>query len=182
MNMIAAVGNNLELGLNGLLPWDLPNEFATFVKIAKGNPPPGRKNVIISGRKSWLGSTSYNPFAGETIEIVLSNTLKNVPEGVHVFSSFDAAMAFLSQPEQRKRVHEVWNIGGTQLYKIGVESEYFHRLYLTKVYSDFECDTWFPELDLSQYHTVRDERLPVEVQKENGIKYQFFVYEKQKVA
>ncbi|KAJ8035628.1 Dihydrofolate reductase [Holothuria leucospilota] len=179
VNLIAAVGNNLELGLNGLLPWNLPNEYATFIKIAKGNPPAGRKNVIIFGRKTWLAYTARNPLAGKMIEIIISRTLKKVPGGAHVFSSLDAAMAFLSQPEQRNRVHEVWITGGSMLYKTGLESEYFHRLYLTKVYGDFESDTWFPEVDLSSYHTVRDERLPVEVQEENGIKYQFFVYEKQ---
>ncbi|XP_071825435.1 dihydrofolate reductase-like isoform X2 [Apostichopus japonicus] len=184
MNLMVAVGQNMEIGLNGRLPWSLP-EYATFKKMVKGSPlpPVGKKNVILSGRNTWISRTMsrehfVNPL-WDLINIVISRTLTEVPKGAdYVFSSLDSALEFLSQPEQLIQIHEVWIGGGHGLYKAGLKSQVFHRLYLTRVYGDFEHDATFPAIDLSKYCSVRDERLPEGVQEENGIKYQYFVYEK----
>ena len=59
-----------------------------------------------------------------------------------------------------------------------MESPECHRIYLTRILKDFECDVFFPEVDQSRFKLVKDPEVPEEEQEENGIKYRFEVYEK----
>jgi dihydrofolate reductase len=59
-----------------------------------------------------------------------------------------------------------------------MKSDQCHRVYLTKVHGVFECDTFFPAIP-EDFKLVTDSDVQEEVQEENGIKYQYKIYEKQ---
>lgn len=42
----------------------------------------------------------------------------------------------------------------------------------------FDCDTFFPKLPENFVLVPNDENIPEEIQEENGIKYQYQIYEK----
>ena len=60
-----------------------------------------------------------------------------------------------------------------------MESPNFHRLYLTRIKKDFECDTFFPAIP-KDLVTVDDPNVPEGLQEENGIQFEYLVYGKVK--
>ena len=81
-----------------------------------------------------------------------------------------------SKPE----VETHWLIGGAGLYKEVMASDALcGRIYLTVVKKQFECDTFLEKVDEARFEAVNDdERLPREEQEENGIKYEYKIYQK----
>lgn len=46
------------------------------------------------------------------------------------------------------------------------------KMYITKIHEEFEGDTFFPEVNLSEWNEVSVKR------KKNPYKYEFYVYER----
>ena len=40
----------------------------------------------------------------------------------------------------------IFVIGGEDIYKLAIESNLCSQLYITEVYNEFECDTFFPDI------------------------------------
>ena len=59
-----------------------------------------------------------------------------------------------------------------------LENNLCHRIYLTEIQNTFECDRYFPKIDMNEYKEINDENVSSEEQVENGVKYSFKVYEK----
>ncbi|KAB7494178.1 Breast cancer type 1 susceptibility-like protein [Armadillidium nasatum] len=63
-------------------------------------------------------------------------------------------------------------------YLAAFESEWIHRIYLTKILKDFECDTFLPQIEYDSYKLIDDPTVPNGVQEEGDVKYRYEVYEK----
>lgn len=134
ISLIAAVGENLELGADGELLWHLPDDFAWFVNHTKGHP-------IIMGRKTMesLGKPLKN-----RRNLVVSRIHKSVPEGFELYSSIPAAIDQARMTEE----HEIFIIGGGEIYRQSMDIA--DRLYITRVHGVFDkADTFFPAWDAS---------------------------------
>lgn len=179
LNLIAAACNNMGIGVNGTLPWKLKKEMKHFSVMSTGNPPDGKQNVVIMGRKSWFSiPLKFQPLKNR-INIVLSTSLTEKPKGAHhLFDSLDAALRYLNKPETQSEIDEVWVIGGHSVYKAAMESPHCHRIYLTRIFADIECDTFFPAIDENKFHLVSDPKVDGEMQEENGMQYKFLIYER----
>jgi dihydrofolate reductase len=59
-----------------------------------------------------------------------------------------------------------------------LKSPHCHRVYLTDVMSEFECDTFFPEMRDDEFQLVDDPDVPKEVQEEQGIHFKYQVFER----
>lgn len=57
-------------------------------------------------------------------------------------------------------------------------SPFCHRIYLTKIYADIECDTFFPAITEDFIEIENCEEIPKGIHEENGLKYEYKVYEK----
>ncbi|KAF7267283.1 hypothetical protein GWI33_019473 [Rhynchophorus ferrugineus] len=178
LKLISAACENLGIGKNGDLPWKLEKEYAYFERMTTKTKDPNKKNVMIMGRKTW--ESFPEPPGPERISIILSR--QNLDVGKHdqvfVYNSMEAAIDALENQETFKNiVEDVWVVGGTTVYKQGLESDRFYRLYLTRVFKTYDCDTFFPDLP-SNLVKVHDPEVPDDIQEEHGIQYQFNVYEK----
>lgn len=79
-------------------------------------------------------------------------------------------------------------LGGAKVYSATISNRYFHRLYLTRIDSEFDCDSFFPsgiELEGNEFRLlgaeeVQDDRVPQGTQCDQitGIHYQVSVYER----
>lgn len=128
--MIAAIGNNLELGANNELLWHLPDDFKWFVQRTKGHP-------VIMGRKTMesLGKPLKN-----RRNIVITRQDNLAFEGFDIVNSMDRALEIAAQSEGSD---EIFIIGGGEIYKQSIENA--DRLYITKVLADFpEATAFFP--------------------------------------
>lgn len=107
---------------------------------------PNKKNVVIMGRKTWDSvPAKFKPFK-DRINFILSRQnldLKDY-ENVQAFKSLDDIITHLEETSAKEGYDKVWVIGGSDIYKLSLESRSFHRLYLTEIKKNFDCDTFFP--------------------------------------
>uniref|UniRef100_A0A0A9VQ48 dihydrofolate reductase n=1 Tax=Lygus hesperus TaxID=30085 RepID=A0A0A9VQ48_LYGHE len=179
-NVIAAVCEGGGIGANGTLPWKLKNEMAYFTKMTSKLPPgtEGKRNVVIMGRKTWDSiPLKYRPLQNR-INVVISSTMESNDNSkdVMVFRSLSSALSALEMPPYSDFCADVWLIGGAALYTESLELPSCHRLYITKILKKFDCDTFFPPIP-NRFTTIKVEDVPEEKQTENGIDYEYKVYE-----
>lgn len=62
--------------------------------------------------------------------------------------------------------------------KEAMDSPFCHRIYLTQIFKNFKCDTFFPPIDATKFQLIDDPRVPEAEEEENGIKYKFEVYQR----
>lgn len=144
VNIIAAIGENRELGKDGNLLWHLPKDLQYFKKATKNHP-------VIMGRKTF--ESLGKPLPGRT-NIVLTRKEDYQPEGVKVFNNLDDALAYAKKIEE----DEIFIIGGAQVYKQTMDIA--DMLYLTIVKGTFDADSYFP--DYSNFGKVVFEKKAVD--------------------
>lgn len=139
-----------------------------------------KKNALIMGRKTYFGiPENKRPLPGR-LNIVLSTTSKETdfPSDVLLCRTFDEAVAKLSEPTLTDGIENVWIVGGNSVYKEAMDSPLCHRIYFTKIMATFECDAFFPAIPSNFRLVANDSDLPSDVQEENGVKYQYLIYER----
>lgn len=144
ITLIAAVGNNYELGLNNDLLWHLPDDFKWFVQQTKGK-------AVIMGRKTM--ESLGKPLKGR-LNIVISRQNIN-HEGFIGVSSIQEAIK-----EAAKFSEEIMVIGGGEIYKQTIDIA--DKLLITRVNSVFpRADVFFPNID-ENWRVVNDEYHPMD--------------------
>lgn len=175
--LIAAASENLGIGINGNLPWRLKSEMAFFTHMTSKTKDIKKKNVVVMGRRTWdCIPPKYRPLQGR-INIVLTRQSLNFGDEAIACKSLSDVFDLISQPHMNDLVEKIWVIGGSSVYKAALESPNFHRLYLTRIKKYFECDTFFPELP-TNLGLVNDPDVPDGIQEENGIQFEYKVYER----
>jgi dihydrofolate reductase len=159
--MIAAVGQNNELGKDNDLIWHLPDDFKRFKLLTTGH-------YIIMGRKTF--ESFPKPLPNRTHLVITRDKTYSpkVPEGreqdVIVVHSMDQALLKSSVDETP------FIIGGGEIYSLAMEV--VERIELTRVHSTFEADTFFPKINSTQWEKVS------EVHHDTDQKHQYaFTYE-----
>ncbi|MBS3915883.1 MAG: dihydrofolate reductase [Bacteroidetes bacterium] len=146
ISLIAAVGENMELGGSNQLLWHLPDDFTWFVNHTKGH-------AVVMGRKTMeaLGA----PLKKRRNLVVTRQSNLNV-EGFEIFHQLDVALESAAQQGEK----EIFIIGGGEIYKQSMEIA--DRIYLTRIQSSFpQADTFFPELG-NQWVTVSSIHHPID--------------------
>ncbi len=139
ITIIAAAGNNNELGKDNDLVWHLPDDFKRFKKLTTGHH-------IIMGRKTFQSFPKPLP---NRIHIVITRNKDYHPEGAIVVHSMKDALEIAKEDEQP------FIIGGGEIYKIGMEVA--DKIELTRVNNNFEADTFFPEIPSEKWELVYEE-------------------------
>lgn len=155
-------------------------------------------NAVIMGRKTWDSiPPRFRPLKGR-LNIVISrsfSTPTEEPSNVDLepvrTPSLEHALSYLREKPQGS-LGRVFVIGGGQIYASALEMKEARRILLTKVMSDFECDTHF-SLKLSdegksdpswtkrskeELDTWAGETVPEGVQVENDTAYEFQMWER----
>jgi len=129
--MIAAMANDRVIGLNGDMPWHLPDDLKFFKAKTTGKP-------VIMGRKTFesIGSRPLPNRPNIVISRNASLTFPKFPK-VEVFSSIEQAL------DKYKSEPEVIIMGGGELYRQMLPRA--DRLYLTLIDANIEGDTFFPD-------------------------------------
>lgn len=133
------------------------------------------------GRKTYFGVPESKRPLPERLNIVLTSKPEKYefPSDVIVAKSMKEALDKISEPDLEQQIENVWIVGGHSVYKEAMESPQCHRVYFTKIMATFDCDAFFPAMpDGFKLIPNDDADIPSEVQEENGIKYQYQIYEK----
>ncbi len=156
ISIIAAIGENRELGKNNALLWDIPEDMQHFRAKTKGH-------AVIMGRKTY---ESIGHMLPDRPNIVVTKDKAWQPiEPVLIAHSLEDAIAVAKTKERE----EIYIIGGASIYEQAVTIA--DKLYLTIVHRTFpDADTYFPKYE--RFTKLLN-------QKEgsgNGYTYTFFEY------
>ncbi len=140
ITMIAAAGEQNELGKDNDLVWHLPDDFKRFKQLTTGHH-------IIMGRKTF---ESFPKLLPNRVHIVITRNKDYQAEGAIVVHTIqDALEASKSDPQP-------FIIGGGEIYTMGLE--YADCIELTRVHEGtFEADTFFPEIDTEVWKLEKEE-------------------------
>ena len=147
--IVAASANNV-IGVDGQLPWRLPEDLRHFKAITMGKPMIMGRSTFESIGKALPGRQS----------IVLTRQANFAAEGCDVVADMEAALDAAGDAE------EVMIVGGGEIYRQFLPNA--DRIHLTRVQTEVRGDTTFPELDLSEWTVVAVEEYPAGDDREIG--------------
>ncbi len=167
-DLVVAMDLKQGIGKEGQLPWKLAGDMKYFKELTTKVENPGHKNAVVMGRKTWESIPSKRRPLPDRINVVVSRDKSLVvPPAVLKASSIDEALSVL----EPLPVERCFVIGGGEIYRLAIVHPGCERLYLTRVKSQFECDTFFPHFE-HEYCLVSSSAL----QEDNGIEYAFEEY------
>lgn len=141
--LVAAIGRNGVIGINGALPWSLPADLKRFRSLTVGKP-------VIMGRATH--ESIGRPLPDRT-NIVLSRNDQYRPQGAVAASTLEAALSMAEAAAGPDR--EVCVIGGEQVYRMFLPMA--QRLELTRVDASPLGDAHFPAWRRSDWKLVFSE-------------------------
>lgn len=137
ISIIVAMTKSGVIGVNGKLPWNIPEEMAIFKEKTMGQ-------TIIMGRKTYesIGKPLIN-----RRNIVISKNENLFYENIEVYNSLKKGLEAGEKTEK-----DIYIIGGGELFKEGIQ--YAEKLCISFIKKDYNGDTYFPRIDLTQYNKI----------------------------
>jgi dihydrofolate reductase len=148
------MAKNRVIGLNGDIPWRLPEDLAYFRKVTAGK-------VLIMGRKTFfsLPKALKGRFhlvitrSSQDPQRVAQVREKLGPEKGELVASFDhAVLRAQDLVKQGPWPEEVMVLGGGEIYQQSLP--FLNRVYLSVIDQDFEGDTYFPPFEDQGFREV----------------------------
>lgn len=138
--IIAAMAANRVIGRHNRIPWHLPGEQLRFRAVTWGHP-------LIMGRRTH--ESIGRPLPGRRNIVVTRNSAYRAP-GCEVAGSLEEAYVLCGGETQ------VFNIGGEQLYRQGLDRA--DTLLLTVLREAWDGDAFFPEFS-SAFTLIAEEEV-----------------------
>lgn len=129
INLIAAIGENRELGKDNKLLWHIPEDMKRFQTLTTDH-------VVIMGRKTYESIGKALP---NRINIIITKDKTYQAPDCIITYSLEEAIHLAKTKEQK----EIFIIGGGQIYEQAMK--YADKLYLTVIEKEFPADTFFPD-------------------------------------
>ena len=159
-SIIVAISTNGVIGRNNALPWHMPADMKYFKRMTQGHP-------IIMGRKTFL-SMGSKPLP-KRLNIILTRKKDTpTPKGGHLAHTLTEAFAIAAD----SGAHETFIIGGSEIYRCALP--FTDTLYITQIDAHVEGDTYFPDLDYSQWQEVSKKSHKAD--EKNHYDYAFLTY------
>ena len=160
ITLIAAAGQNNELGKDNDLIWHLPADLKRFKKVTTGH-------AIIMGRNTF--ESIGKPLPNRRSIIITRNTSYK-KEGCEVVHSLEDAIELIQDQDN------AFIIGGAQIYHEAIEKNLVDQLDITEVHQDFNTDVYFPSIDKVTWEEVS--RVSFTPDEKNRYNYSFLSYKK----
>ena len=157
ITMIAAAGENNELGKDNDLVWHLPDDFKRFKQLTTGHH-------IIMGRKTF---ETFPKLLPNRTHIVITRNKAYHKKGVTIVHSMKDALHIAKEDDQP------FIIGGGEIYKIGMEVA--DKIELTRVHGIFDADAFFPEIPSEGWITIFEERHEIDDRHAYAFTYETWV-------
>ena len=149
VSAIAALSKNKVIGKNNDLPWRLPDDMRFFMETTKGHH-------VIMGRKNYDSlHPKYKPLPERT-NIVITRQKDFKAPGCIVLNAVEPGLEIARTSGEP----ECFIIGGAEIYKLAMPVT--TRLYMTEIDAVIEGDTYFPEVDTTQWKEVSRRHHPVD--------------------
>jgi len=136
LSIIVAMTLNRVIGANNTMPWHLPADLAFFKATTLGHP-------IVMGRKTY--QSIGRPLPGRRNIVVTRDPAFKAP-GCEVVHSVEGSLL------QAGEDPEIFVIGGEALFCSILPAA--QRIYLTQIHGEIPGDTYFPEIERTQWQEV----------------------------
>eukprot|EP00927_Polykrikos_kofoidii_P086971 TRINITY_DN98_c0_g1_i2.p1 TRINITY_DN98_c0_g1~~TRINITY_DN98_c0_g1_i2.p1 ORF type:complete len:488 (+),score=57.35 TRINITY_DN98_c0_g1_i2:68-1531(+) len=177
VSVIVATTPKRGIGKDGTLPWRIPEDLAHFKRVTTATDGDGCQNAVVMGRKTWESiPEKFRPLAGR-INVVLTKSASEpafvspYPDGVVTAASLTSAVEKLVS---RDDVAEIFVIGGESAYREALEMPSCHRIFLTRIGKEMECDAFFPAFDETVFKPVHVST----TRSREGLPYDFAIYDR----
>lgn len=156
LHLIYARAANGVIGINGTLPWHLPEDLAHFKRTTLGCP-------VIMGRKTWDSlPPRFRPLPGRS-NIVVTRQADWNEIGAQPAPDLHKALQLCEQSA------DVWVIGGAQLYALAEPMA--STAVVTEIEQDFAGDAFAPTLGEAWKETARERHVAA-----SGLAFSFVTY------
>jgi len=160
ISQIVAASLNNVIGVNGGMPWHMPTDLKYFKDKTWGHH-------IVTGRRNYEVEGKALP--GRVNIVLTRNPDYKIPDGIVVHTLEDATDIARKAGET-----ELFIVGGEEIYKLAMPVT--DRIYLTRIHTEVEGDTFYPELDMNIWQEVSREQHKKD--ENNPFDYDFLVYER----
>ena len=157
ITIIAAIGENNELGLDNKLIWHIKEDLKRFKKLTTGHS-------IIMGRKTFESISKALP---GRLNIVLTKNKNFKFKNVSTASNIHEAIELTKDDEQP------FIIGGSEIYSLFINMA--QTMELTRVHDSFKADTFFPDINFGKWNKIYEEKFNFD-----NLPYSFITYKKNK--
>ena len=157
ITIIAAIGENNELGLDNKLIWNIKEDLKRFKKLTTGHS-------IIMGRKTFESISKALP---GRLNIVLTKNKNFKFKNVSIASNIHEALELTKDDEQP------FIIGGSEIYSLFINMA--QTIELTRVHNNFKADTFFPDINFGKWNKIYEEKFNLD-----NLPYSFITYKKNK--
>lgn len=158
--LIAALGNNNVIGNENQLMWHMPADLKHFKNLTMGH-------TLIMGRKTF--ESMGKPLKGRET-IVVTGKKNYDAQGCQMANSISEALKMVKDQK------DVFVVGGEEIYRQTIDLYQARRLYITRIYGNFEGDAFFPEIDPEKWELIEMEEH--EPDEKNKYPYAFLTYKK----
>ena len=162
ISIIVAVASNNAIGKDNDLLWHISADLKRFKRLTEGH-------YIVMGKKTYY-SLPRRPLPNRTSLIITDIEGEEIDGCLMAYSIEDA----INKMDKEK---ENFVIGGGSIYKQFMA--HANKLYITRVYKDFEADTFFPDIPSYEWKIVEKEDIKDDPQ--NDFTYTFEIYERVEV-
>ena len=160
LTIVVAAGEDNAIGKDNDLIWHLSNDLKRFKQLTSGHH-------IIMGRKTF--ESFPKPLPNRTHVVITRQNSYTVPDGVVVVNTLEDAIDVARKDQQP------FIIGGGEIYRQALPLA--DKIELTRVHARFdEADTFFPELDLSQWKEMK--RTTHDADDNHQYAFSFITYER----
>lgn len=143
ISIIVAVSKNNVIGKDNQLIWHLPADMKFFKEKTIGH-------IIITGRKNYESiPEKFRPLINR-VNIVITRQKDYKAPGAIIVNSLEQAI----QTAKEQTKDEIFIIGGAQIYVQSIDL--VDKMYLTKINQEFDGDTFFPEIDYSNWKIISE--------------------------
>jgi dihydrofolate reductase len=157
LSIIVALNENYVIGKDNKLIWHISKDLHRFKNITTGK-------TIVMGRKTFESLPGVLP---NRKHIVITQNKQYSIDDERVIIEHDIKEIL----KYENSTEEVFVIGGGEIYKQLLP--YCKRLYLTKIATTEEGDTYFPKFNKNEYSVMEEEN-----NIDGSLKYSFVILEK----
>lgn len=162
VGLIWAQSRGGVIGLDGTMPWHVPEDLAHFKAITLGSP-------VVMGRRTWEAlDPRFRPLPGRR-NIVITRQPDFAADGADVAHSLESALALAA----RDKDDRTWVIGGGQIYREAIDIA--DRLEVTEIDARYDGDAHAPAIGYS-WSAVAVEPVSGWLTSRTGIPYRFVRY------
>lgn len=141
---IAALGKNRQIGLNGELPWKIPEEYQHYQDTVRGS-------YVLVGRKNF--EANGGDVEGTTPLVLTRDQNYQVNRG-KVFHQIQDVLTWA----QSQGIEKIYVIGGAEIYRLTLS--YLSEFLVSIVDYDGPADTYFPEFEDLPWKVLEEENHP----------------------